>query len=77
VPDGQLCNGPGKLTQALAIELDANATPLTGAGGIRIAPRPLAWRDVELVAGPRIGISKAVELPWRFCARGSRHVSRP
>jgi DNA-3-methyladenine glycosylase len=73
----QLCSGPGKLTQALGIELGENDTPLTGAGPVAIHPRPDGWRDVELVAGPRIGITKAVELPWRFCARGSRHVSRP
>lgn len=72
-----LCSGPGKLTQALAIELDRNATSLTGDGPVTIAPRPAAWHDVELVAGPRIGITKAVELPWRFCVRGSRSVSRP
>jgi DNA-3-methyladenine glycosylase len=77
VADADLCSGPGKLTQALAIELDRNATSLTDGGPISIAPRPAAWRDVELVAGPRIGITKAVELPWRFCARGSAHVSRP
>ena len=73
----QLCSGPGKLTQALGIELDENGTPLTGHGPVAIAPAPAAWRDVELVAGTRIGISKAIELPWRFCAAGSRHVSRP
>ena len=73
----QLCSGPGKLTQALGIELGENDTPLTGAGPVTILARPPAWHDVELVAGERIGITKAVELPWRFCARGSRHVSRP
>jgi DNA-3-methyladenine glycosylase len=73
---GQLCSGPGKLTQALGIELGDNDTPLTGGGPIAIHARPAAWHDVELVAGPRIGITKAVELPWRFCARGSRHLSR-
>jgi len=73
----QLCSGPGKLTQALGIELGENATPLTGAGPVTIGPRPTAWSDVLLVADTRIGITKAVELPWRFCASGSRHISRP
>ncbi|HKG40025.1 MAG TPA: DNA-3-methyladenine glycosylase [Conexibacter sp.] len=72
----QLCSGPGKLTQALGVELAENDTPLTGGGPIAIAPRSTGWQDVELMAGPRIGITKAVELPWRFCARGSRHLSR-
>ena len=73
----QLCSGPGKLTQALGVELGENDTPLTGAGPVAIHPRPEAWREVDVVAGERIGITKAVELPWRFCVRGSRHVSRP
>jgi DNA-3-methyladenine glycosylase len=77
VAEAELCNGPGKLTQALAIELHHNATLLTGAGPLAIGPRPPVWRDVELIDGPRIGITKAVELPWRFCARGSLAVSRP
>jgi len=73
----QLCSGPGKLTQALGIELGENGTPLTGAGPVAIHPRPPVWDNVELVASRRIGITKAVELPWRFCARGNAHVSRP
>ena len=72
----QLCSGPGKLTQALDIELGLNDTDLVR-GPLRIGPRPPGWEDVELVAGPRIGITKAAELPWRFCAVGSRSVSRP
>jgi DNA-3-methyladenine glycosylase len=72
----QLCSGPGKLSQALAIELAHNGTGLVD-GPLRIGPRPPGWEDVELVAGPRIGITKAAELPWRFCAAGSRSVSRP
>jgi DNA-3-methyladenine glycosylase len=73
----QLCSGPGKLTQALGIELTENDTPLTGAGPVAIHPRPASWGDVELVVSQRIGITKAVELPWRFCAVGSVHLSRP
>ena len=73
---GQLCSGPGKLTQALAIGLEHNAGDLSS-GPIRIGPRPARWKDVELVSGTRIGITKAPELEWRFCAAGARSVSRP
>jgi DNA-3-methyladenine glycosylase len=69
----ELCSGPGKLTQALGIGLALNATSLLD-GPIRIEPRAGA---VEVDVGRRIGITKAAELEWRFCARGSRHVSRP
>jgi len=72
----QLCSGPGKLTQALGIGLGLNATDLV-TGPLGIAPRPPGWEEPEIVAGTRIGITKAAELPWRFCARGSRSVSRP
>jgi DNA-3-methyladenine glycosylase len=72
----ELCSGPGKLTQALGIELTENATDLTR-GPVRFGPPPPQWRELEYVTGPRIGITKAAELPWRFCAVGSRSVSRP
>ena len=68
-----LCNGPGKLTQALGIGLDLNDTPLVD-GPIQILPRE---REPRIVTGTRIGITKAVELPWRFCDADSRCVSRP
>jgi DNA-3-methyladenine glycosylase len=72
----QLCSGPGKLTQALGIELDLNGSDLV-TGPVTVGPRPPGWEDVRIVAGRRIGITKAPELPWRFCALGSRSVSRP
>jgi DNA-3-methyladenine glycosylase len=75
LPDRQLCSGPGKLTQALAIELSDNGSDV-GAGPIVISGRPPAWRAVSLIADRRIGITKAAELPWRFTAAGSRWVSR-
>jgi DNA-3-methyladenine glycosylase len=74
--DEELCNGPGKLTQALAIGLELNRTSLLD-GPIRIEPRPPDWEAPVLDVGKRIGITKAVDLDWRFCARGNRHVSRP
>jgi DNA-3-methyladenine glycosylase len=72
----QLCSGPGKLTQALDIVLHHNDTDLVG-GPLRIGARPPGWEDVEIVSATRIGITKAAELEWRFCAAGSRSVSRP
>jgi DNA-3-methyladenine glycosylase len=74
--DGELCNGPGKLTQALGIGLELNRTSLLD-GPIRIEPRAHGWEAPALDVGRRIGITKAVDLDWRFCARGNRHVSRP
>jgi DNA-3-methyladenine glycosylase len=72
----ELCSGPGKLTRALGIGLDLNATSLV-AGTIAIGARPAAEPEPVVAAGTRIGITRAAELPWRFCALGSRHVSRP
>jgi DNA-3-methyladenine glycosylase len=74
--DDELCNGPGKLTQALAIGLELNRSSLLD-GPIRIEPRAPGWEVPALDVGRRIGITKAVDLDWRFCARGNRHVSRP
>ena len=75
--DEDLCSGPGKLTQALTIGLDLNATSLLD-GPVRIEPRPASAPVPPAIAvGPRVGITKAADLPWRFCAVGSRFVSRP
>jgi DNA-3-methyladenine glycosylase len=71
-----LCSGPGKLTQALGIGLELNGTSLLG-GPVAFGPPVAARPAVEIAVGPRVGITKAAELPWRFCAAGSRHVSRP
>jgi DNA-3-methyladenine glycosylase len=71
-----LCSGPGRLTQALGIGLDLNGTDLL-TGPIRLEPRARSWREHVLATAPRVGITKAVELPWRFTAEGSRFVSRP
>ncbi|MBU1353054.1 MAG: DNA-3-methyladenine glycosylase [Gammaproteobacteria bacterium] len=70
-----LCAGPGRLAQALGIDASFNARPL------HLPPFALLEPDaplptVDVVAGPRIGISKAVDVPWRFGLRGSRYLSR-
>jgi DNA-3-methyladenine glycosylase len=74
--DEDLCSGPGKLTQALGIELTENGGDLHD-GPVRIFPREPEWRDPKILESMRIGITKAVELPWRFSVAGNRHVSRP
>ncbi len=76
LPLRSLCSGPGKLTQALGIGLQHNGEDLAR-GAVTIEPRPPAWRKVEIAVDRRIGITKAVELPWRFCASASPFLSRP
>jgi DNA-3-methyladenine glycosylase len=73
VSDRLLCSGPGRLTQALAIDDTCD--------GLSVLERPFALvppaAEVEIVATPRIGITKAVDLPWRYAVKGSRWTSRP
>jgi DNA-3-methyladenine glycosylase len=72
----ELCSGPGKLTEALRLGLEWNGAPVTQAPFELHAPAQ-GRRDVDVAAGPRIGITKAAERPWRFCAAGSAFLSRP
>ena len=72
----ELCSGPGKLTQALDIGLSLNDSSLVD-GPIELLTREPGAREPRVVVGERVGITKAVELPWRFCDADSRHVSRP
>lgn len=70
-----LCAGPGRLAQALGIDRTYNALALDAPPFQLLAPQPdLA---IALVAGPRVGISKAIDKPWRFGWAGSPFLSRP
>jgi DNA-3-methyladenine glycosylase len=76
--DVDLCSGPGKLTQALGIGLSLNETSLLGDGPISVLPRPAGAPPPDIVLGERVGITRAMELPWRFCDAGAaRWVSQP
>jgi DNA-3-methyladenine glycosylase len=69
----QLCAGPGRLCEALAVTHAHNGLPLDR------PPFALYARAeaVEVASGPRIGITKAVERPWRYGLAGSPFLSRP
>ncbi len=67
-----LCSGPGKLGQALGITIADNGLPLDRAP-FSIHPRPAT---PAIAIGPRIGISKAADFPWRYGLAGSRFLSR-
>jgi len=69
----QLCSGPGKLCQALAIGAEHNGAAVTAAP---FAMSP-AINPVVIAQGPRIGITAGAETPWRFAEAGSRFLSRP
>lgn len=73
VSERQFCAGPGRLTQALGIDLSHNNAPLYKAPFI-IKPGD---GEPQILEGPRIGITRGVETPWRFGLAGSRYLSRP
>jgi DNA-3-methyladenine glycosylase len=67
-----LCNGPGRLTQALGVGIELDGVGLTeGPLSIFSGPEP----EGEIVATTRIGISRGVDLPWRYLVRGEKNVS--
>ena len=68
-----LCSGPGRLCQALGITRDHDGLPLDRPP-FELRPRQA---EPEILAGARIGISRAVERPWRYVLAGSRYLSRP
>jgi DNA-3-methyladenine glycosylase len=72
----ELCSGPGKLTEALGIGLEMDRASLAQPP-FELRGRDHGWREVAVATGPRIGITRAAELPWRFCAAGSEYLSRP
>lgn len=73
-PDRQLCSGPGKLCQALKITRELDGCDLLDPSGpLWLEPGAAPSR---LGRGPRIGIQKAADLPWRFWAHQNPHVSR-
>jgi DNA-3-methyladenine glycosylase len=75
-PIDELCSGPGKLTQALGIGLELNGGSLE-TGPVVILPRRAGMPPPELSRSLRVGITKAVDLDWRYSLAGSRFVSRP
>jgi len=71
-----LCSGPGKLTEALGIGLELNGASICEPP-FELRSRDEDWTGARVGIGPRIGITRAAELPWRFCAKGSEYLSRP
>jgi DNA-3-methyladenine glycosylase len=68
-----LCSGPGRLCEALGVTLAHDGLPLNE------PPFRLLQRETEpdVVATTRVGITRAVDFPWRYATRGSRFLSRP
>lgn len=68
-----LCAGPGRLCQALGVTRQHD--------GLRLDRPPFELRahegGVDVLAGPRVGLTVAVEEPWRYVLAGSRYLSRP
>ena len=73
VDERALCSGPGKLCEALGVSHRHNSLPLDR------PPFELRARgeSLDIVVGVRIGITKAIEHPWRYGLKGSRFLSKP
>lgn len=77
--EGTPVPGPGRVGKALGVGLEQDGVDLLASGPFRLDPAAPAdgVAGAPLGVGPRIGITKAVELPWRFALTGSAGVSRP
>ena len=73
VPAVRLARGPGNLTQALGITLGDLGTPVLDGDGVRLGPE--VEQDFDIASGPRVGVSKAADVPWRFWIAGDHTVS--
>ena len=71
-----LCSGPGRLCQALGVTREHDGLALDEAP-FELVVDARAREGLEVVAAPRVGISVAADLPWRFGVAGSPYVSRP
>jgi DNA-3-methyladenine glycosylase len=69
----KLCSGPGRLCQALGVTKAHDGLPLDQPP-FQLEPRS---ESVAIVVGPRIGLTRGVETPWRFGVAGSRFLSQP
>jgi DNA-3-methyladenine glycosylase len=72
--EGSFCSGPGKLTQALSIRGEAHGQDFFQLEGALLRPRE---KMIQVETDRRVGITKSVELDWRFLASGSSYVSVP
>ncbi len=71
--DVALARGPGNLARALGLTLDDLGTDLLAPDGVRLGEPPA--EAPEISAGPRVGVSKAADVPWRFWITGDPTVS--
>jgi DNA-3-methyladenine glycosylase len=72
-PERDLARGPGRLTQALGLSREHRGTDLFVGGRVRLEPG--SGEPVDVATGPRVGVSQAADVPWRFWVAGSRYVS--
>lgn len=72
--DRDLCSGPAKLCQALAIDGSADASDVCGSGRVTVLDD--GWRPAAVEASTRIGITRAVDRPWRWLVPDDPNVSR-
>lgn len=73
IPDERLARGPGNLAEALGLTLDDLGTELLTSEGVRLGPEVPLADDIR--SGPRVGVSKAADVPWRFWLPNEPSVS--
>ena len=71
-----LCNGPGKLTQAFGINLSHNKIDLCRSDSPFVFAQPLTQSSTTILRGPRVGITKAMDLQWRFAESNNPNISK-